>query len=243
MSLQAQNRKTSLSSPCKATLKARTRITPLLQAAGAALAAMVVTTPAAQAVPSFARQTGVPCTACHVGGFGPQLTAFGRRFKMLGYSTGKSPKWLLPLSGMVVASHDSTKTGVPGGMNPPHFDENNNFALDEASVFLAGRLAPHLGSFIQVTYSGVDRATALDNADIRYARETQIGGKDLIVGISVNNNPTIQDPWNSTPGWGFPFTGSDLAPAPGAGTLINGGLELQVLGTTAYAFYDNFLYL
>ncbi len=243
MSPQAQNRKTRLSSPCKATLKARTRIAPLVQAAGAALAALVVTTPAAQAVPSFAHQTGVPCTACHVGGFGPQLTAFGRRFKMLGYSTGKSPKWLLPLSGMVVASHDSTKTGVPGGMNPPHFDENNNFALDEASVFLAGRLAPHLGSFIQVTYSGVDRATALDNADIRYARETQIGGKDLIVGVSVNNNPTIQDPWNSTPVWGYPFTGSDLAPAPGAGTLINGGLEMQVLGTTAYAFYDNFLYL
>jgi len=28
----------------------------------------------AHAVPSFAAQTGQPCTACHVGAFGPQLT-------------------------------------------------------------------------------------------------------------------------------------------------------------------------
>ncbi|MDE1979718.1 MAG: cytochrome c1 protein, partial [Betaproteobacteria bacterium] len=30
--------------------------------------------PNAQAVPAFARQTGQDCIACHVGGFGPQLT-------------------------------------------------------------------------------------------------------------------------------------------------------------------------
>ena len=215
----------------------------MLCAGCASLALLALSAPAAQAMPSFARQTGAPCTACHVGGFGPQLTPFGRRFKLLGYAEGKSPKWYLPLSGMVVASHDSTKKGVPGGMNPPHFGENNNFALDEASVFLAGKLAPHLGSFVQVTYSGVDRATALDNVDIRYARETQVGGKSLIVGLSVNNNPSIQDPWNSTPAWGFPFTGSDLAPGPGAGTLINGGVEMQVLGTNAYAYYNDTLYV
>jgi mono/diheme cytochrome c family protein len=38
----------------------------------------------AQAVPAFAQQTGRNCAACHVGGFGPQLTPFGREFKLGG---------------------------------------------------------------------------------------------------------------------------------------------------------------
>jgi hypothetical protein len=40
----------------------------------------------AQAVPNYAQQTGQPCTACHIGAYGPQLTAFGRAFKIGGYT-------------------------------------------------------------------------------------------------------------------------------------------------------------
>ena len=40
----------------------------------------------AAALPSFAAQTGQPCVACHVGGFGPQLTPFGEIFKITGYT-------------------------------------------------------------------------------------------------------------------------------------------------------------
>ena len=42
--------------------------------------------PPAQALPSFARQTGQPCGTCHTDF--PFLTPFGRRFKLLGYTTG-----------------------------------------------------------------------------------------------------------------------------------------------------------
>jgi hypothetical protein len=38
--------------------------------------------PPAQALPSFARQTGQPCGTCHTSF--PSLTPFGRRFKLLG---------------------------------------------------------------------------------------------------------------------------------------------------------------
>jgi hypothetical protein len=38
------------------------------------------------ALPSFARQTGQPCSTCH-SAF-PQLTPFGRRFKLEGYTAG-----------------------------------------------------------------------------------------------------------------------------------------------------------
>src|SRR5881394_3081380 len=56
---------------------------------GAGLLASLATTgvaPPAQALPSFARQTGQPCGTCHTDF--PFLTPFGRRFKLLGYTTG-----------------------------------------------------------------------------------------------------------------------------------------------------------
>src|ERR1700688_3264534 len=40
----------------------------------------------AHALPSFARQPGHPCGTCHTSF--PSLTPFGRRFKLLGYTTG-----------------------------------------------------------------------------------------------------------------------------------------------------------
>jgi len=40
----------------------------------------------AHALPSFARQTGQPCGTCHTDYFA--LTPYGRRFKLLGYTTG-----------------------------------------------------------------------------------------------------------------------------------------------------------
>ncbi|MBL8446093.1 MAG: hypothetical protein JNJ44_01630, partial [Zoogloeaceae bacterium] len=52
--------------------------TALALSAGALLGA----SPAAQAVPSFARQTGQECAACHVGAYGPQLTPYGIKFKI-----------------------------------------------------------------------------------------------------------------------------------------------------------------
>src|SRR6516164_5588889 len=60
-----------------------------LAAVGAGLLGSVVTTgvaPPAQALPSFARQTGQPCGTCHTDY--PALTPYGRRFKLLGYTTG-----------------------------------------------------------------------------------------------------------------------------------------------------------
>jgi hypothetical protein len=49
------------------------------------------------AVPAFALQTGQPCTACHIGGFGPQLTPFGRTFKLEGYTMRSGTDFVLPV--------------------------------------------------------------------------------------------------------------------------------------------------
>ena len=193
----------------------------------------------AHAMPSFARQTGQDCVACHVGGFGPQLTPYGIRFKLGGYSDSDGKDGHIPVSAMLRASWTHTSEGQD---HSPHYGSNNNGTLDEASIFLAGKLADNLGAFVQTTYSGVDRVSSLDNADIRYARKLTLGGKDTTLGISLNNNPGIQDPFNTLEAWGFPYASSDLASTPDAAPLINGGLGGSVVGLSAYGFWNDSIY-
>lgn len=195
----------------------------------------------AHALPSFARQTGMDCVGCHIGGFGPQLTPAGIRFKLGGYtdSDGQSGK-SLPLSAMVVASATHTQADQEP---TDHLKANNNVKMDEASIFYAGRITEHMGAFVQATYDGVEKKVGLDQTDVRYARSIDVGGKDTVLGVSVNNNPGVQDPFNTMPVWGFPYVSSKAGFGTGENaTLINGGLEGRVVGASAYAFFDNSLY-
>lgn len=195
----------------------------------------------ASAVPAFAEQTGQPCKACHVGSFGPQLTPFGREFKLHGY-TLRTKDFNVPLSAMAVASYVHTKKAQD---EPPTEEakRNNNLSFDEGSIFLAGAVGSHVGGFAQVTYSGADEAWAWDNLDLRVVNTGKLGGKDLVYGLILNNNPTIQDAWNTTPGWGFPYTDSDYAPGPATSPLISGGLGQAVLGLSAYGWFDSKFYI
>ena len=68
-------------------------------------------------------------------------------------------------------------------------------------------------------------------------------GKDLRIGFTINNNPTVQDPYNSTPAWGFPYVASGLAPTPTASPVLYGGFAGNSIGYTAYAWYDRSFYL
>jgi hypothetical protein len=104
-------------------------------------------------------------------------------------------------------------------------------------------LTDHLGVFAQGTYSGEQRRATWDNSDVRYARALTVAGTDAVVGLSLNNNPTVQDLWNSTPAWAFPYISSPLLPAPGASALIQGALAQKVLGLTAYTMIHKHVYL
>jgi hypothetical protein len=204
----------------------------------AAATATLLATPA-HAVPSYARQTGADCGACHVGAFGPQLTPYGWQFKVGGYvdSDGKSGK--LPLSAMAVFNATRTKADLSEA--PEHFKTNNNTAMQEASVFLAGRLSDSIGSFVQSTYSGVDRKWALDQVDLRFARNVTLGEKDAVMGLSLNSNPTLTDPFNTIGQWRFPYTESDFGHGFGPTPLLE-NLGSTVLGLNAYSLYDKHFY-
>jgi len=62
-------------------------------------------------------------------------------------------------------------------------------------------------------------------------------------GVTANNNPTVQDVWNTIPAWRFPFISSALAPTPTASTFIDQVYAQQVVGVSAYTFLDDMLYL
>lgn len=197
------------------------------------------------AMPSFARQTGMACNACHVQSFGPGLTPIGRNFKLNGYTaTGKTDsklKYLPPISGMIRGSFTHTMNGQPDGA-ADRYGRNNNSTIDEASVFYAGKIFSKAGAFVQGTYGGVENKWELDNADIRMADQATLNSNHLVYGVSTNNSPSVTDLWNTTPVWGFPWASSDLAPTPSAGTLID-SLGGQVIGATGYVMWKDLLYI
>jgi hypothetical protein len=196
----------------------------------------------ANAVPSYARQTGSECTACHVGGFGPQLTPYGIRFKIGGYTDTDGKAGKIPLSAMMVVNASHTAKDVPQADRIAHFGTNDNVAMQEASVFVAGRFSDNIGSFSQVTYSGVDRKAVIDQVDLRYARAVKLGEKEMTVGVSLNSNPTLTDPFNTMGQWRFPYTASDFNPGFGPAAPMVESLGSAVMGLNAYAFYDDSIY-
>jgi hypothetical protein len=205
--------------------------------------------PSAQAVPSFARQTNMACSACH--SRFPELTSFGRAFKLNGYTLigaetveaadkKDNPALKLlkapPVSFMLQASHTHLARALEG-------TENNSVDFpQQLSVFVAGEIAPRLGAFIQVTYDDQAGALGWDNADLRYAASRRPRGKDLTWGLTLNNNPTVQDVWNSTPTWSFPYAASGSAPVPAEATLVEGGLAQKVAGLGGYILWNNLVY-
>ena len=201
----------------------------------------------AYGVPSFARQTGLSCNVCHSNP--PELTAFGRKFKLRGYvltnTTAKdkigNAKDLflsknIPLSIMMLMSNTAYQANQPASQN------NSAGFPQQLSIFLAGAFASHFGGLAQVTYSHADDHFGMDNTDLRYANRGKLGGKDLEYGVTLNNNPTVEDVWNSTPAWGFPWISTASGVAPIASPLINGGLGQDVAGVGGYGLWNNHLY-
>jgi hypothetical protein len=205
----------------------------------AGLALLVAGAGNAEAVPAFAVQTGQKCAACHVGGFGPRLTPFGREFKLSGYTLRAGAGFSTPVSAMVVASYVHTAQDQPPA---PHYAANDNLALDQASIFAAGGIGDHFGGLAQFTYDGIGRAFAWDNLDLRAVDRVSFAGSDALIGLSINNSPTVQDAWNTQSAWGFPYTNSALVPAPAAGAVLDGALAQSVLGASAYVWWASTVY-
>ncbi len=205
----------------------------------------------AHAIPAFNRQTGQNCVACHAGGQFPELTPYGRLFKMTGYTIGER---VAPVSGMVVTSLSRVANTSKSDDPAADFQKNNRAILATASLLIGGKVTDNIGAFAQVTYDPYATQDAsgnfhghsnADNIDIRYADRFINDQRDLIVGISANNNPSISDPWNTAAAW-MQYV---PVPSPTSSRFIDGnspypgyGAGGNIAGVTAYAFWNRTIY-
>jgi hypothetical protein len=65
----------------------------------------------AQALPSYAQQTGLPCAQCHAIAFGAALTAYGRQFKLNAYALGEHHD-SVPLALITILTYTSTAAAL-----------------------------------------------------------------------------------------------------------------------------------
>jgi hypothetical protein len=209
----------------------------------AAFAAMLVidlTPHSAASLPLYARQTGQPCATCHTAFL--ELTPFGRRFKLGGYTLDGGDWKGPPFAVMLQPTFTNTQGSQPGGA-APGFGVNNNFVMQQMSLFTGGRFTDNLGAFIQGTLDGVSHNFTWDNTDIRFAKPINLDGHSLLWGVTANNNPTVQDVWNTIPAWSFPYISPELSPSRTANTFIEQVYAAQVAGVSSYGFLDDLFYL
>lgn len=199
----------------------------------------------ASAVPAFARQTGQNCVACHAGGQFPDLTPYGRIFKLTGYTIGERT---LPLSMMGVLTANKVKVND----STQGHTQDGNLTFNTASVFIAGKVTDNIGGFAQITYNNYDTLnpatsrwtghSGADNMDFRYADRYIDDKQDMIFGLSLNNNPTVQDVWMSAPAWGPATAPGSTGAGGGALPKLADGLGQQVAGLGAYVYWNQTVY-
>jgi hypothetical protein len=206
----------------------------------------------AGALPLFNRQTGQNCVACHAGGQFPELTPYGRLFKMTGYTLGART---VPLSAMGLVSASKVANTSKSDDPSADFQKNNNPIFATGSVFLGGKITDNIGAFTQFTWDpyatttdsgGYKGSFSADNMDVRYADRLIGEHHEVIFGVSANNNPSVADPWNTAAAW-MQYV---PVPSPTSSQFIDGaspypGLAAggNVAGLSAYAFIDQILYL
>ena len=199
----------------------------------------------AQAVPSMGRQTGYQCSRCHT--VFPELTPFGREFKLGGFSQvannwDRRP-WYekVPVSALLQVSRTETENKNTDGAVPDAFPRDRQAIIQAGGFYYGGRIYDNLGALIQYNYDGFERKWGMEMFDLRYGSDAAVADKNLAWGVSMNNSPTLSDIYSSTPMWGFPHTESATL-QPAGSTMIDMMLASQVGGVAAYGLWDDRLY-
>lgn len=135
----------------------------LIYALATLLAAMSIA-PQAYAIPGYARQTGMECTACHFQSF-PALNAFGRSFKAGGYTMiGSQLKiegsegFSLPvtLNAGVVTKIRYQKSNGPAttAAAPTNSNDGQLQFPDEMLLMVGGRVSENIGAQLEMDLTG-----------------------------------------------------------------------------------------
>ncbi|HEV2353330.1 MAG TPA: hypothetical protein VGR89_03760, partial [Puia sp.] len=189
----------------------------------------------------------------------PELTTYGRTFKLNGYTTTNTDSVkdstdtggtrldidaVPPLSAMLQISDAFVKKPASTAAGTADLAGDQNGSLEfptQFSLFYAGRIAPQMGAFVQFTYDSQSGSFGWDNTDVRFADRIQVANTDLVYGLTANNNPTVQDVFNTIPAWSFPYFAAKSGNGPLALTQLE-SLGANVGGLGGYIFWNQLLY-
>ncbi len=128
----------------------------------ASIAAIATFAPEASAIPAFARQVGMACSACHYQHF-PVLNAFGRSFKQGGYTMigaeekveGEGVSLPATLNAAVVGYFQYSKTnGSPSTSYPTGTNDGQVQLPQQVSLFMGGRGGENFGFEAETNLNG-----------------------------------------------------------------------------------------
>jgi hypothetical protein len=145
--------------------------------------------------------------------------ALGSFFKLAGYTPGKAlfdageggiqyvPVGILGQAGLTWAAQPNDSQGQPV------VTQNGAPEFYGVTAELGTRLTDWAGIFagygVSNNFPGWKSASG--PTDIRVIHFFHPGDHELLVGIDSNNDPTLQDVWNTAPRWAYPFYGSPQA--------------------------------
>lgn len=199
------------------------------------LSGLLLSSATAWAVPAFARQTKVPCGMCHAPP--PSLTTFGRRFKQNGYTFATENPKGPQASAFVLSTHTSIRDSSPRPV-PVSASSGSSSRLETVSVSAGGALTDTLGGFVTLNYDGVSNRAAFGNIELRQTKNTYVKNHNVLFGLTLNNNPGFQDPWNSSALRFWPYIRSRYEPQVPM-LAVDGALAGRVLGLSGSAFIDD----
>jgi hypothetical protein len=143
----------------------------------AGMAAAVAFAPDASAIPAFARQVGMACSACHYQHF-PVLNSFGRAFKAGGYTMigaqekieGEGVSLPVVLNAALVGYIGYQKTNgqtVPGALPGTKTTNDGSLSIpQQVSLFLGGRAGEHVGFEAEINMANAGTIPTAGSAGI-----------------------------------------------------------------------------
>ncbi len=146
------------------------------------------------AVPSFAKQTGKPCSGCHT--IWPRLNATGREFKVQGYTDVADDYPRIEKDNM-----DLLRYGPPlsvGLISLPYSKTTGNREEsripEEMAIFFAGRITPNIGAFIEPTWDRDSHQFSLEL--VKASAATKVANNTIGI-VMLKSDFAGADPYNT----------------------------------------------
>ncbi len=215
------------------------------------------------ALPLFARQTGMACSACHFQHF-PMLNGFGRAFKSAGYTMmgaqgkveGEGLAIPNTLNMAVLTTAGYEKTNQAAGNSPQKTTGDGAFYVPgtggELSLFLGGRVSENAGFLAEIgtggTVAGTTISAAHSSAKLPILFELTVPQLKVPEGTRAGVIPFTTDDHGASYGFEVLNTGANVVHQMNATPGLNGAHRAafsaqQYIGTagsaTGLAFVAN----